>query len=240
MTRSRNPQPSTLDDFPRPSVAVDVALVTVHEGELKVLLTRRAHEPAAGEWALPGAFLRLDESLEETAARVLSTKAGLEDLFIEQLFTFGAPDRDPRGRVLSVAYYALVDHAKLATTLGDDRCLASVTVAWKGETGGPARAELDSGTVPLPFDHADILGLVVQRLRGKLDYAALGYELLPERFTLRQLQTVHEVILGKALNKDSFRRRMLSSGRIEATGEREQDVLHRPAELYVLKPHLIS
>jgi 8-oxo-dGTP diphosphatase len=105
-------------------------------------------------------------------------------------------------------------------------------VAWPGERGGPVTARADGDVLPLAFDHADILGAAVKRLRGKLGYAPVGYELLPRSFTLRQLQDIHEAILGRALNKDSFRRRMLAGGHLQATGRREADVAYRPAELY--------
>jgi 8-oxo-dGTP diphosphatase len=108
-----------------------------------------------------------------------------------------------------------------------------VRVPWPGETGGPVEALGDDGApLPLAFDHADILGLALKRLRGKIDYSPVGFQLLPPEFTLRQLQDVHEVVQGRALNKDSFRRRVLASGQLEATGERERDVSYRPAELY--------
>ena len=224
--------------FPHPSVAVDVALVTVAQGRLRALLKPRDAHPHRGRWALPGSFLRMDESLDEAAQRVLAVKAGLSDIFLEQLYTFGRPDRDPRTRVITVAYYALVDARRLA---GRDLAspaaaagqLVTLEVPWQGEHGGPVGILDDEGhSLPLAFDHTEILGLVVQRLRGKLDYAPIGFELLPRQFTLRQLQEIHETILGRTLNKDSFRRRLLASGLIVPTGKLEQDVGHRPAELY--------
>jgi 8-oxo-dGTP diphosphatase len=224
--------------FPRPSVAVDVALMTVHEGRLWSLLLQRGAAPFRGRHALPGGFVGLAESLDEAVARTLRVKCATEGVFVEQLFTFGAPERDPRLRVVSVAYYALVDHARLARALAarPELALAALDVPWSGVEGGEVRAlAADGHELALAFDHARILGLVVQRLRGKLDYAALGFQLLPRTFTLRALQTVHEVVLGHALNKDSFRRRMLATGLIEPTGERERDVLHRPAELYRIR-----
>lgn len=221
--------------FPRPSVAVDVALVTVLEGRLRCLLLPRTEHPDKGAWALPGTFVGIDESLEDAVERVLATKAGVEDVFTEQLFTFGAVDRDPRTRVIGVAYYALVDHARLAAAVAADdaRTLAVLDVPWDDLEGGPVSAVDEQGVaLPLAFDHAAILGVTVARLRGKLDYAPIGFELLPEAFTLRQLQTVHETVLGHPLNKDSFRRRMVAGGLIEPTGRREENVLHRPAALY--------
>lgn len=220
--------------FPHPSVAVDVALLTIREGRLATLLRKRDQHPERGAFALPGSFVALDESLDAAAARTLRDKADLDGVFLEQLYTFGAVDRDPRTRVISVAYYALVDEATLAAARLD---LFPIEVDWEDEAGGPASARDESGrTVRLAFDHEKILGLCVQRLRGKLDYAPIGFELLPDRFTLRSLQEVHETILGKAVNKDSFRRRMLASGSLRPTGEVEQDVTHRPAELYSYRP----
>lgn len=226
-------------EFPHPSVAVDVALVAVQDGSLRVLLVERSEHPAKGRFALPGGFVGIGESLDDAVRRVLAAKAGLSDIFVEQLFTFGAVARDPRTRVISVAYYALVDAARLhaARPANGGRHIATLHVPWKGLAGGPVATRDDHGhALPLAFDHADILGVAVQRLRGKLDYAPIGFELLPERFTLRQLQVVHETVRGHAVNKDSFRRRMLASGLLAPTGERQQGVLHRPAELYRFLP----
>jgi 8-oxo-dGTP diphosphatase len=214
--------------FPHPSVAVDVAIVTVHAGQLKALLVAREEHPFKGASALPGGFVGMDESLDAAAARVLKQKGGVEDVYLEQLYTFGAPGRDPRTRVISVAYYALVPDGLLP-----HGSLATLGVDWKGEAGGPVTAHAAEGdALDLAFDHDEMLGMVVKRLRGKLDYAAIGFELLPARFTLRALQEVHESVLGHPVNKDSFRRRMLASGRVQATGRREAGVGHRPAELY--------
>jgi 8-oxo-dGTP diphosphatase len=221
--------------FERMSVTVDVALLTADRGALKAMLIQRPEHPFRGHWSLPGGFVRLDESLDEAATRVMAAKAGAENVFLEQLYTFGEPNRDPRTRVITVAYYALIDRQQLAREWQgtDDVQLAVLRVPWKGERGGPVEALNEQGQLlPLAFDHSEILGLVVKRLRGKLAYAPLGFELLPPRFTLRDLQGIHETILGRRLNKDSFRRRMLASGLIAATGKREDDVGHRPAELY--------
>jgi 8-oxo-dGTP diphosphatase len=219
--------------FPHPSVTVDVALLTADGGRLRAVLMKRDAHPDLGKWALPGSFVRMDESLEHAAERVLATKVGLSGIFLEQLYTFGQPERDPRTRVITIAYYALVDAARLAVALKADVQLADLRIPWEGEAGGAVEALAEDGQLkPLAFDHAEILGLVVQRLRGKLDYAPIGFELLPREFTLRDLQTIHETILGRPLNKDSFRRRLLDSGLIVPTGKLEQGVGHRPAELY--------
>ncbi len=221
--------------FERPSVAVDVALVTASGGELFTLLVRRAEPPQAGRWALPGAFVGMAESLEGAAARALEKKAGLGGVFLEQLYTFGAPGRDPRTRVISVAHYALVDRARFDEAARGNAAVATfkIGVPWGGEAGGPV-VVTDAGGCghALAFDHADVLGAAIKRLRGKLNYAPVGFELLGESFTLLELQRVHEAVLGRVLNKDSFRRRMLASGLLEPTGAFETGVGHRPASLY--------
>jgi 8-oxo-dGTP diphosphatase len=232
-----------LSDFERPSVTVDLVLLTVADGALSVLVIRRDEPPAAGEWALPGGFVHIDESIEQTVERVLRDKGRLPGAFVEQLYTFGAVDRDPRGRVISVAHYALVAHERLAAALtaSPDLALARVITPWTGEAGGESSIRLDTGeTPPLPFDHGEVLGLAVRRLRGKLDYTAVGLELLPDRFPLRALQAVHEAILGVSLTKPAFRRKMLDRGYLQATGEREAAGAFRPAELYRRADHRSS
>jgi 8-oxo-dGTP diphosphatase len=223
--------------YERPSVTVDVVLLTVQDGVLRVLLGQRVRHPAMGSWGLPGGFVRPSESLDDAADRVLREKAGLGDVFTEQLYTYGKPDRDPRTRIISVAYYALVDAATLERAVGahgpDRLAVARVEVPWDGERGGPVRALDDAGGVlKLAFDHADIIGMAVLRIRGKLAYAPIGFELLPEAFTLRDLRLIHEAILRRGLNKDSFRRHVLDGGLVVPTGTRARGFGHRPPELY--------
>lgn len=215
-----------LEKYAKPSVAVDLAIMTVVAGQLKVLLVERPADDIPG-WALPGGFVRVEDSLEDTVQRVLAEKVALKGVHFEQLATYGALGRDPRGRVISVVYLALCP----AEMFGE-ATLADVIVDWEGEVGGPARA----GTLPLAFDHADILGDVVKRLRGKLDYSRVGFAFLPNRFTLREVQEVHEAILGRPLTKPPFRRKLLDRGMIEPTGEFETGGAYRPAELYQVKP----
>lgn len=227
-----------LESFPHPSLTVDVVLLTAGDGALEALLLKRAAPPDADWWALPGGSVRIDESLDEAAARVLRERAGLSGVFLEQLYTFGDLSRDPRARVVSVAYYALVPRERLiaAGVLGvEQSALARLRVSWTGEHGGPVAAFDASGAaIPLALDHSQILGMAVKRLRGKLDYAPIGFRLLPDVFSLRALQQIHEVISGRRFNKDSFRRRVLASGQLQATGERLSDVGYRPPELYRL------
>ncbi len=224
-----------VEAFERPSVTVDVVILTVEQHRLRVVLVQRDAHPHAGRWALPGGFVGVDESLESAAERVLRDKAGIEDVYLEQLYTFGAVDRDPRTRVITVAYYALVDAERLRDGMGPEngRRLAVVEVPWEGEAGGAVAARTDDDqALDLAFDHAEVIGLAVKRIRGKLDYVPIGYQLLPDEFLLRDLQEVHETVLGRSLVKHSFRRRMLGSGEIEPTGRYEGDVDHRPAEFY--------
>ena len=219
--------------FPRPSLAVDVALVAAKDGALRTVVVRRTEHPERGRWALPGGFVGIAEGLDAAAARILAAKTGLSGVVLEQLYTFGDPARDPRTRVVSVAYYALVDAGRLDAAVREGVARARIVVPWEGETGGPVELAGDDGAdLLLAFDHPDILGMAVKRLRGKLDYTPIGFQLLPPAFTLLELQRVHETVLGRPVNKDSFRRRMLASGQLEATGESQKDVEHRPAELY--------
>lgn len=225
-----------LDRFPHPHLAVDIALLTLHEGALQALLLRRQDPPFAGAWALPGGFVRVDESVAAAATRVLAEKCGLRDVFVEQLFTFGDVRRDPRGRVVSVAHYALVPARTLLDTIaGRDLLLARLEVPWPGLAGGSVTAAANGKALRLAFDHGTVLGTTVQRLRGKIDYAPVGFELLPAQFTLLDLLQVHQAVLGHELNKDSFRRRLLASGLLTPTGKRRGGTNFRPATLYRFK-----
>lgn len=207
--------------YPAAAVAVDLVLMTVEVGRLKVLLAPREEAPFEGVPALPGGFVRPDEDLDAAAARVLADKAHLGAAWLEQLYTFGDPSRDPRMRVIAVAYFALLPARRLRSALAE----------------APALRLLSAGeTPPLAFDHERIVALARERLRGKLDYAPVAFSLLPDEFTLRDLQDVHEAILGRTLNKPAFRRRMLDTGWIEPTGRRETGASYRPAALYRFSP----
>ena len=223
-------------EFEHPSVTVDVAILSAFDGRLHALVVRRSEHPFRDTLALPGGFVALDESLDAAATRVLSKKTGLDGVYLEQLYTFGSPDRDPRTRVITVAYYALLAEERFESAVAvaeRSAKVVSIEVPWDGETGGPVEAvDAEGRACPLAFDHDEILGMAVKRIRGKLNYTPIGFQLLPESFTLLHLQEVHETVLGRPLNKDSFRRRMLASGQLEATGEKQGDVGHRPAALY--------
>lgn len=205
-------------DYPRPALAVDCVVFGVDQEALKVLLIRRGIEPFLGRWALPGGFVNEGESVDAAAARELREETGLKNVYLEQLYTFGAVDRDPRDRVVSVAYYALVrmsDHQAQAASDADD-------ARWT-----PIRRARD-----LAFDHAKILETARQRLRSKVRYQPIGFELLPPKFTLRQLQHLYEIVLERELDKRNFRRKILGMDLLEELEETEQGVAHRAARLY--------
>ncbi|MEL7022110.1 MAG: NUDIX domain-containing protein, partial [Bacteroidota bacterium] len=185
---------------------------------LKVLLIQRGHDPYEGKWALPGGFVDMNEDIKTAALRELEEETGVKDVYIEQLYTFGAPERDPRGRVVSVAYYALVNLEEHPVQSSSD----ARNVAW-----------YDVRQLPkLAFDHDDIMAMAIQRLRTKMRYQPLGFELLPEQFTLPQLQQLYETVLGvKEINKRNFRTKILKMGILEEVGK-QTNVAHRPATLY--------
>lgn len=224
--------------YPRPSVAVDVVLLTVSDARLRTLLVRRTSQPQKDRWALPGGFVRMDESLDDTARRVLAAKVGLDEVFIEQLYTFGEPHRDPRTRVISVVYFALVEADRLERAVEEraDHTLRMAALQCADAAGaagqGAIACDEEGVALGLAFDHGVVLAVAIERLRGKLDWAPIGFELLPETFTLRDLRLIHEAILARPLNKDSFRRKVLDRRLAEPTGELLRGTGHRPAELY--------
>lgn len=232
-------QPWTeLDDYDRASPAVDCVLLTVDQGQLAVLVQRRSHEPHAGEWALPGVFVNFGARYEDEILRALKEKAGVGiDCHVEQLVSWNAPDRDPRGWVITVAHLALAPAVLLRRELSEDitTCLAPVTVPWSGEAGGDVELTVGSkDKTALAFDHNMLVGLAIARLRGKLRYTPLALELMEPEFTLREFQSVYEAVLGRPLNRATFRKNVLETGHlVESTGRLEPPTVgHRPAELY--------
>jgi len=215
----------SLKDYPRPSVTTDVIVFTLREKVLQILLIRRRNPPFQGMWAIPGGFVDIDESLENAALRELEEETGVRDVYLEQLYTFGDPGRDPRGRTITVAYFALVPATTIHLHAGDD---ATEAHWWSIHT-----------LPPLAFDHADILTYALQRLRYKLEYTAVGFELLPEVFTLSELQAAYEIVLGEELDKRNFRRKILSAGVIEETEEHSTGE-GRPARLYHFRDDAVA
>ena len=205
-------------EFPRAALTVDCVVFGLDESDLKVMLIQRDISPFEGKWALPGGFVRIEETVEEAARRELQEETGLAKVFLEQLYTFGDVDRDPRERVITVAWYALVrlsDHRVKAAT--DARA-----AAWFGMDDLPH----------LAFAHDRILELAYQRLQNKVRYQPIGFKLLPQKFTLTQLQQLYEIILDRSLDKRNFRKKILSMNVLQELDEVETDVAHRAARLY--------
>jgi 8-oxo-dGTP diphosphatase len=202
---------------PAARVTVDLVLFTIRDGALQVLLVRRKYPPFKERWALPGGFVLAREALDQAALRELREETGVTDVYLEQLYSFGAPDRDPRGRVITVAYFALVS---------PDRPLRASTDA------SDAKWFAMSDLPPLAFDHATILDYALTRLRNKLEYTTVGFQLLPRAFTLTELQRVYEAILERRLDKRNFRRKMQILKILEPTGGVRREGLKRPALLH--------
>jgi 8-oxo-dGTP diphosphatase len=221
MTVSTSDTPETYDPsaFDRPSVTVDVAAFTARGSKLHVLLVKRGVWPFEGHWALPGGFVQMAEELDAAAHRELAEETGVAGAeFLEQLFTFGTVGRDPRTRVISVAYYALLPEPHIAPRAGTDAAEAQ----WWPVDELPA----------LAFDHGQIVETALTRLRAKLGYTSVAYALLPPEFTLTELQNVYELILGRELDKRNFRKKMLSVGLLEGLEKQRRGGAHRPAQLF--------
>lgn len=204
--------------YPRGALTVDCVVFGFGEGELKVLLIERGLEPFKGRWALPGGFVRVDETLDAAARRELEEEAGIKDVFLEQLYTFGTVNRDPRERVVSVAYYALVTLANFTTKAATDASDAQ----WFPVSKVPE----------LAFDHSEILVAALNRLKGKVRYEPIGFELLPPKFTLSQLQHLYESVLETELDKRNFRKKVLGLGLLLPLKETQITGRHRPAQLF--------
>ena len=216
--------------YPPLGVAVDVVVFTVRDGRLQVLLTRRPdEEPFAGRWSLPGGFVGPSESADDAAARELGAKAGVKGVFLEQLYTFSDPERDPRSRVVAVTYYALVSPDTVeAQAGGREAHWCSIG----GDADGRPQAILPDGeAAPLAFDHDRILETAVERIRGKLEYVPIGFQLLPRHFTLTELQTVYEAVLGRPVDKRNFRSKIHKSGLVRPV-DAVKTGAHRPAKLF--------
>lgn len=206
----------------RPAVTVDVVLLTVRRRRLEVLLVRRMRPPYEGMWAIPGGFVAPHESLEDAALRILEQMTGARDVYLEQVYTFGEPDRDPRMRVITVVYYALIRPERLRLQ----------------EREGPSESRLFWAyqAPSLAFDHEQVLGYTLQRLRAKLEYTTVGFQLLGEDFTLSELQEVYEAILNRPLDKRNFRKKLLITRIVEPTLHTKMVGQHRPARLYRFNP----
>jgi len=207
-------------EYPHPAVTTDVVIFSIRDQQLKLLLIKRGGAPFKGKWALPGGFVELDESLEEGARRELEEETGLAGVFLEQLYTFGQPGRDPRERVITVAYYALIPSDQVSLCAATD----AEAVGWFSMDELPG----------LAFDHQTIVDMAHERLAAKLDYSTLAFQFMASEFTLSDLQLVYEIILQESIDKRNFRKWVLAMERIEETGEVKRDGPHRPAKLYRL------
>ena len=206
-------------NYPRPALTVDCIVFGLDaELELKIMLIKRDISPFQGEWAIPGGFVRMDETLEQAALRELQEETGIHDVFLEQLYTFGDLERDPRDRTITVSYYALINLVEQEIQAATDASEAN----WFRISEIPK----------LAFDHDQILQTAIARLRGKIRYEPIGFELLPQKFTLTQLQKLYETVLDRQLDKRNFRKKILSMDLLIDTNELEQGVSHRAAKLY--------
>ncbi|HLP12284.1 MAG TPA: NUDIX domain-containing protein [Flavobacteriales bacterium] len=205
-------------DYARPALATDCVIFGFDEGELKLLLIEREKEPFKNMWTLPGGFVDVKETTNECALRILQEKTGLKNVFIEQLYTFSELNRDPRERVVAVSYYALVNKRQYEIVAGRD----TVSVQWFPINDLPK----------LGFDHGKIVKLALERLKGKVRYQPIGFELLNKKFTLTQLQHLYEAILETSIDKRNFRKKILGMGLLEQLDEKEQNVAHKAAYYY--------
>ncbi len=214
---------SNLSLYPSPTVMVDIVIFTVEQDTLKVLLIKRGIEPFYGENALPGGSVQLehDHTLEDAAKRELEEETGINHTYLEQLYTYGSAQRDPRGWTVSVAYFALVAADEVRLKAGSDAAEAY----WHSIQGH--RVEF-----PLAFDHAIILQDAIERLRAKVEYTDIAVHLLPQAFTLSEFQRIYEIIMQETLNKSSFRKRVDQAGIVKPIKGQMRTGSNRPAQLY--------
>ncbi len=209
-----------LDDFEQPSVAVDLVIFTIKERSLQTLLIKRGIVPFKESWALPGGFIKMNESLEESALRELEEETGVNKVYLEQLYTFGNVGRDPRGRVITVSYMALINSKDIKLKASTD----ASDVNWFRISNLPT----------LAFDHKKILNYAVKRLKWKFEYTTIAFSLLHSRFSLGELQRLYEIVFDKEIDKRNFRKKILSID-ILKTESIMKDAPYRPPQLYSLK-----
>ncbi len=211
------------EEFEKPSVTVDIVIFTIKGKELKVLLVKRKIEPYKDRWAIPGGFVKINESLEEAAKRELEEETGVKDVYLEQLYTFGDPKRDPRGRVITVSYIALVNSENIKLNAKTDASDAQ----WFPLLKMPQVA----------FDHKSILEYAFKRLRWKFEYTPVAFSLLPKKFTMTQLQNIYQIVFNKKFDKRNFRKKILNLNILKEE-EIDRNVSHRPPKLYSLKKNI--
>lgn len=204
-----------------PAVTIDIVIFTIEDGEIKVLLIKRNKPPFAESWALPGGFLLKNETTKDGAFRTLKEKTGVDNVYIEQLYTFDSLSRDPRGHILTVAYFALVSRPNIIFGSGKDLQTPALVSVKK--------------MPKLAFDHKKIVDYALERLQYKLEYTNAVLSLLPKKFTFSQLQEAYEIIFGKKMDKRNFRKKFSALGLIKQTQEIERGLQQRPARLYEFK-----
>ncbi len=213
-----NIENSYIYEYPRPAVTTDCVIFGFDEGELNILLIERGIEPYKGSWALPGGFLHMNEDAEMCARRKLKEETLLEHIFMEQLYTFSEVYRDPRYRVISIAYYALVKLSDYSAKPGTD----TLNVRWFPLSAIPG----------LAFDHEKIIQTAIERLKGKIRYQPIGFELLPEKFTMPELHQLYETVLQTTLDRRNFRKKILSMGLLIDHNEIIKGAPHKAPKLY--------
>jgi len=210
-------------EYEKPSVTVDIVIFTIEGNELKVLLVKRNVEPFKDKWAIPGGFVRIDESIEEAAKRELQEETNVKDVYLEQLYTFGDPKRDPRGRVITISYIALVNSNSMNLKASTDVSEVKLFSVSKLPT--------------LAFDHKKIFDYGLKRLRWKFEYTTVAFSMLPKEFSLSQVQKIYEIVFNKEFDKRNFAKKILSLDILEERGIK-RDVSHRPPMLYSLKKNI--
>jgi 8-oxo-dGTP diphosphatase len=210
-------------EYPKPSVTVDIVIFTIKDNDLKVLLVKRNLEPFKNSWAIPGGFVKMHESLEQAAVRELQEETGVKDVYLEQLYTFGNPQRDPRGRVITITYMALVKAEKTTLRASTDVSMAD----WFSVSKIPV----------LAFDHNEILNYAIKRLRWKFEYTPVVFSMLPEKFAISQLQKIYEIVFNKSFDKRNFNKKIRSLNILKQE-EVQQNVSYRPAQLYSVKKNI--
>jgi 8-oxo-dGTP diphosphatase len=206
------------NQYQNPAIATDLVIFGYHQKKLSVLLLNRKEDPFKGEWTLPGAFLQIEETLSSACSRILSGKLGIGNVFLEQLYSFDAIERDPRGRVISISYFALVNPQRFEIVAGQ----MANDVQWFSINAAPS----------LGFDHQQIFSAALQRLKSKILYYPVGFELLNENFTMTELQDLYECILGISIDRRNFRRKILESGYVIPTGQKREGLKNRHPDLY--------
>jgi 8-oxo-dGTP diphosphatase len=212
-------------EYPKPAVTVDILIFTIKDNSLKVLLVKRNNEPFKGMWAIPGGFVKLEESLETAAKRELQEETGVKEVYLEQLYTFGEPKRDPRERVITVSYLALINSDKITLKASTDVSDAK----WFNISELPK----------LAFDHSVILEYALKRLRWKFEYSPIAFSLLPEKFSIGQLQKIYDLVFNRKFDKRNFNKKIRSLNILKEEGILKE-VSYRPPQLYSLKKNIPS